>query len=69
MVEYLKLAQDYVMNRGDENYFAHYYSLYRTQYSVRESVWKTMEYLYGVDVANDLESRADYGWRKEWVNG
>ena len=57
-MKYFKLAQDYVMERGDENYFAHYYSLYRTHYSVIESAWKTMEYLYGDCVANDLELKS-----------
>jgi hypothetical protein len=55
-VEYLKRAERYAEVRGDENYFKHYYTLYRTHYSVEQSVWSTLAWLYDDSVAELLKN-------------
>jgi len=54
-MEFLRRAQNYAEARGDENYFSHYYTLYRQQYTVAWSVRKTLEWLYDDTVADLLE--------------
>ena len=54
-MEYLKRAERYAMARGDENHFKHYYTLYRYEYSVSDSVWKTLAWLYDDSVADLLK--------------
>jgi hypothetical protein len=56
ILEYLKRAERYAEARGDENYFKHYYTLYRTQYSVENSVWSTLAWLYDDSVADLLKN-------------
>jgi hypothetical protein len=57
-MKFLKMAQEYAEMRGDDNWFAHIYTMLREYNSVEESVWKTLSYLYSTDVANALQKGA-----------
>lgn len=54
-MDYLKRAERYCEARGDENWFRNLYTGYRQYYSVSDSVWKTLSYLYGIETATRLE--------------
>ena len=54
-MEFLKRAERYAEARGDEYWFADIYSRYREYNGVTDSVWKTLSYLYGDSVADQLE--------------
>ena len=54
-MEYLKRAQDYTETRGDENWFAEVYTRYREYYSVSDSVWCALTWLYDEDTAKLLK--------------
>jgi len=56
-MRYLKIAQDFAEASGDEFWFANLYTGFREYYSVADSVWKTLSYLYGNAVADELEGR------------
>ena len=53
--DFLQRAERYAEARGDDNFFKNFYVNYREYNSVTDSVWKTLSYLYGDDVANMLE--------------
>ena len=55
VMDYLKRAELYCEARGDENWFRNLYTGYRQYYSVSDSVWKTLSYLYGIETATRLE--------------
>lgn len=57
-MDFLKTAQAYAEARGDDMWFRHYYTLYRQQFSVRESVRKTLAWLYDDEVAAVLQESA-----------
>ncbi len=46
-MEFLKRAERYAEARGDEQYFKNLYVGFRQFNNVRDSVWKTLSYLYG----------------------
>jgi hypothetical protein len=54
-MEYLKRAELYAEARGDEDFFKHYYTLYRYQFSVQESIDKTLAWLYDDEVVKLLK--------------
>jgi hypothetical protein len=54
-MDFLIRAQRYTEARGDDNFFCHYYTMYREHFSVKESVRKTIAWLYDDDVADLLE--------------
>ena len=54
-MDFLIRAEKYATARGDENYFKHYYTLYRGWHNVEESVWCTLAWLYDEDTANLLK--------------
>lgn len=54
-MEFLTRAEKYVLARGDENSFKHYYTRCREWYNVEDSVWSALTWLYGEDVANLLK--------------
>ncbi len=54
-MDFLKRAERYAEARGDEDYFRHYYTLYRLQYSVAFSVERALTYLYDDDVVRLLK--------------
>jgi len=55
IMDFLIRAQRYTEARGDDNFFCHYYVMYREHFSVRESVRKTIAWLYDDDIADLLE--------------
>jgi hypothetical protein len=54
-MDFLIRAQRYTEARGDDNFFCHYYTMYREHFSVNESVRKTIAWLYDDRVADLLE--------------
>ena len=54
-MNYLKIAENYAMTQGDEYWFKEIYTNYRQYNDVAQSVWMTLCYLYGSNVANKLE--------------
>lgn len=54
-MDYLIRAEKYAEARGDEMFFKHYYTLNRVNFSVRDSVRYTLEYMYDDHVADLLE--------------
>jgi len=58
-MEFLKQAQEYANAHGHGLEFNHHYGVFRYDYSVRDSVWKTLSWLYGHDVANELKANYD----------
>ena len=54
-MDYLIRAEKYAEKRGDEFYFKEYYTRYREDYTVDDSVWHTLTYLYDEDTAKLLK--------------
>lgn len=54
-MDFLKRAERYAEARGDEMWFKNLYTGYRQYNGVTDSVWKTLSYLYGNEVADLLE--------------
>lgn len=57
-MNYLKIAENYAMDQGDEYWFKQIYTNYRQYDNVAQSVWMTLVYLYGSDVANKLKDES-----------
>ena len=56
MMDFLIRAERYAEARGDENWFKYHYTRYREFNDVNDAVWKTLDYLYGEDIADKLEN-------------
>ena len=54
-LEFLIRAERYAEARGDDDFFKWIYTNHREYNTVTDSVWKTLSYLYGDDVADLLE--------------
>ena len=54
-MDFLKRAERYAEARGDEYWFKQYYTKYRQDNNVTDSVWKTLSYLYSNETADLLE--------------
>jgi hypothetical protein len=54
-MKFLIRAEKYAHARGDDREFKNLYACFREFNSVRESVWKTLSYLYGNYTADLLE--------------
>ena len=54
-MDFLKRAEEYALTQGDENWFKQYYTKYRESYGVHLSVWSTLVWLYGEELANSLD--------------
>lgn len=57
-MDFLKRAQDYAESINDRGWFSHYYAIYREEHlmNVHDSVYATLSWLYGDDVAIRLEN-------------
>jgi len=55
-MEFYKQAEQYAAKRGDDMTFVHWYKRYRELYSVEESTWYALSFLYNDDIANALAS-------------
>lgn len=53
--DFLSIAEDYAIYKGDQKLFKETYERFRVNYNVRASVRLTLEYLYGTDIARFLE--------------
>ena len=56
-MEYLKRAELYAEERGDEHWFKNLYTSFREYNGVTDSVWRTLSYLYSNQVADLLEAQ------------
>lgn len=54
-MNYLRRAELYAEARGDELWFKHLYTGFREYNNVKDSVWKTLSYLYNNQTADLLE--------------
>jgi hypothetical protein len=54
-MDFLKRAETYTESRGDDVFFNWIYANHREDNNVRDSVWKSLSYLYGNSVADMLE--------------
>lgn len=54
-MDFLKKAEAYAQARGDEYWFKEYYTYFRKECSVTESVWRALSFLYDNTVADFLE--------------
>jgi len=54
-MDYLRRAELYAWEQGDEFYFKNLYSQLRDFNDVEDSVWKALSYLYSNKVADQLE--------------
>ena len=54
-MKYLKLAEQYANERKDLTEFQNLYRGFRAYNTVAESVWKTLQYFYGIEVAEKLQ--------------
>lgn len=54
-MEFLKRAEQYAEVRGDGDWFKNIYTELRQFNDVKDSVWKTIQYLYGSFTADVLE--------------
>lgn len=54
-MDFLKRAEQYAEVRGDSDWFKNIYTELRQYNDVNDSVWKTIQYLYGSFTADVLE--------------
>ena len=54
-MEYLKRAQDYTSKRGDYDIFVAMFKKFRQRYSVSDSIFCALSWLYDEDTANLLQ--------------
>lgn len=55
-MNFLRRAQNFCDDQGDGDWFRNLYTGFRAYNNVGDSVWKTLSYLYGNKVADELES-------------
>lgn len=53
--EFLQRAERYVEEREHLEFFQWVYTNHREYYSIVDSVWKTLSYMYSNEVADQLE--------------
>lgn len=56
--QYLIDAQNYALNRGDDDLFCEVYGNYREFMSIQDSVYFSLAYLYGHDTARMIENNS-----------
>lgn len=57
LIDFLIRAEKYADSTGDLGEFSSRYAYYRQNHSIKESTWKSLDYLYGQDVANRIEQQ------------
>ena len=50
--DFLRRAEQYCEQRGDELWFKEVYTRHRENHSVADATWRTLSYLYSDDVAD-----------------
>ena len=53
-MKYLILATKYTTERNDDFWFKNLYTGFREYNGIRDSVWKSLSYLYGNKIADEL---------------
>ena len=56
---FLELAEQYVQEQNDENWFYNSYHMFKLDYDPKQALRKTLILLYGEDVSNSLESKSE----------
>ena len=59
IISLLERAEKYCLERGDEAWFYHCYTIHRESYCIKDSLWKTMSQMYSDEVANNMFGGAD----------
>jgi hypothetical protein len=57
MLKFLKSAQEFALNKGDDDWFCEVYTRYRERLDIDDSTWFALSYLYGNEVANEIQSK------------
>jgi len=57
-MEFLKRAEQYAEQHGDEFWFKEVYTKHRERYGVTDATWRTLAHLYSDDVADDIENQS-----------
>lgn len=52
---FLRRAEQYCEQSGDELWFKEVYTRHRENYSVTDATWRTLAFLYGDAVADNIE--------------
>jgi len=60
-MDFLKRAEQYAEQLGDDYWFKEVYTELRQHYNVTESVWAALQYLYGSYTADLLEMQEKIG--------
>jgi hypothetical protein len=59
-MDFLTRAENFARANGDEEWFKNnLYTDFREYNNVNDSVWKTLAYLYGAEIANQLEAEQE----------
>ena len=53
-MDYLLRAENYAVDQGDGDWFKMYYTDYRKYYNVRDSIYRTLAWLYDENTAKML---------------
>jgi len=53
-LEFLKQAELYAMDHGDEMFFRHWYTRYREWNNIEDSTWYALAWLYNDCIANTI---------------
>jgi len=56
--DFLRRAEKYCEQQGDELWFKEVYSRHREHYGVTDATWKTLAYLYSDAVADEIEDQS-----------
>lgn len=54
-MDYLIRAEGYAAARGEDLFFKWVYTNHREFFTVKDSVWKTLSYMYGNLIADQLD--------------
>lgn len=57
--EFLAKAQKFCEDKGVENWFCHYFTKYREEHSIKDSIWYTLACIYS-------DEDADQFFDKNW---
>ena len=52
--DFLAKAQKFCEDKGDDDWFSHHFTRYREVYSIKDSVWYTLAYLYSDEDADQF---------------
>jgi len=56
--DFLRRAERYCEQQGDDLWFKDLYTRHREHYGVRDATWETLAYLYSDAVADEIEDQS-----------